>query len=111
MDAVSMMAGVTNNSMETAAELAQAGRELHAWARQYGSGAVPLHVHLEHGPAADTILRVAQEGGYDLVVMGTHGRTGIARLVLGSVAQRVASASVCPVLTVHGKDEEVQPAE
>lgn len=81
--------------------LAQAGRLLHAWAERYRSGSVPVSVHLERGPAADTILRVA-EGEYDLVVMGTHGRTGLARLFMGSVAQKVAARASCPVLTVHG---------
>lgn len=42
----------------------------------------------------------------DLVVMGRHGRTGLSRLVLGSVAARVAATSPCPVLTVHGASPE-----
>ncbi|MGZ3461367.1 MAG: universal stress protein, partial [Archangium sp.] len=51
-------------------------------------------------------------GEYDLVVMGTHGRTGLARLVLGSVAQAVAARAACPVLTVHatGAQQTAQPA-
>lgn len=90
--------------------LAQAGRLLHAWAERHQSGPVPLHVHLERGPAADTIVRFVQ-GGYDLVVMGTHGRTGLARLFMGSVAQKVAARASCPVLTVHATQapEVAQP--
>jgi nucleotide-binding universal stress UspA family protein len=90
--------------------LAQAGRLLNAWTERYQSSPVPLHVHLERGPAADTIIRFAQ-GGYDLVVMGTHGRTGLARLFMGSVAQKVAARASCPVLTVHGTQapEAAQP--
>jgi nucleotide-binding universal stress UspA family protein len=81
--------------------LARAGRLLHAWAERYQASPVPLRVHLERGPAADTIVHFAQ-GGYDLVVMGTHGRTGLARLFMGSVAQKVAARASCPVLTVQG---------
>jgi nucleotide-binding universal stress UspA family protein len=92
------------------AGLAQAGRLLHAWAGRYQTSPVPVSVHLERGPAADTIVRFA-EGGYDLVVMGTHGRTGLARLFMGSVAQKVAARASCPVLTVHGTQapEAAQP--
>ncbi len=53
------------------------------------------------GPPADTIAQVACERGFDLVVMGTHGRTGFKRLVLGSVAERVVRLSPVPVLTVR----------
>jgi nucleotide-binding universal stress UspA family protein len=53
---------------------------------------------LEEGDPADQILRVAQEGGYDLVVMGTHGRTGLGRLLMGSVAEKVMRKAPCPVL-------------
>jgi nucleotide-binding universal stress UspA family protein len=54
---------------------------------------------LEGGPALE-IVRRAQETGADLIVVGTHGRTGIAHAVLGSVAERVVRHSTCPVLTV-----------
>ena len=54
------------------------------------------------GVAADRIVRAAKGQRADLIVMGTHGRTGIARFVLGSVASRVVSHASCPVLTVRG---------
>lgn len=56
-------------------------------------------------PAAET-ARVAQELHADLVVMGTHGRTGIQRWVLGSVAETVLRRAACPVLTVPPRAEE-----
>ena len=54
-----------------------------------------------YGPNSDTIVRYAREGGYDLIVMGTHGRTGLKHLVLGSVAERVVRTAACPVMTVR----------
>ena len=50
---------------------------------------------------ADTIVRVAQERGADLIVMGTHGRTGLQHVLLGSVAEKVVRLAPCPVLTVR----------
>jgi nucleotide-binding universal stress UspA family protein len=50
---------------------------------------------------AKEILQYAQSANIDLIVIGTHGRTGLARLVLGSVAEAVVRAAPCPVLTVH----------
>jgi nucleotide-binding universal stress UspA family protein len=50
---------------------------------------------------ADEILRYAKTAKIDLIVMGTHGRTGLARVALGSVAEAVVRAAPCPVLTVH----------
>jgi nucleotide-binding universal stress UspA family protein len=55
------------------------------------------------GRAAQAILQAAADGGFDLIVMGTHGRTGLARLLMGSVAERVVRESRCPVLTVSEK--------
>jgi len=52
------------------------------------------------GDVATEILRLAQETGSDLIVMGTHGRTGLARLLMGSVAEQVVRKAPCPVLTV-----------
>jgi nucleotide-binding universal stress UspA family protein len=54
------------------------------------------------GDPAEEIARVAQDGGYDLVVVGTHGRTGVKRLVLGSVAERVVRTAPVSVLVVRG---------
>jgi nucleotide-binding universal stress UspA family protein len=57
------------------------------------------HIFLEGDPATE-IVRYTQDAGIDLVVMGTHGRTGIERLVLGSVAERVLRDAPCSVLVV-----------
>ncbi len=53
------------------------------------------------GPAADTIVREARKQRADLVVLGTHGRRGIRRMVLGSDAEQVVRASPVPVLLVR----------
>jgi len=105
-----MVSGEPGSEVDSSS-LAQAGQLLHAWSEHYHSDSVPLRVHLERGPVADAILRVSNNG-YDLVVMGTHGRTGLARLFMGSVAQKVVARATCPVLTVHGMEEEqeAQPA-
>lgn len=55
------------------------------------------------GVAHERIARAARSQKADLVVIGTHGRTGFAKLFLGSVASRVLAVSPCPVLTVRGK--------
>jgi nucleotide-binding universal stress UspA family protein len=48
-------------------------------------------------------LKTAEEIPADLLVLGTHGRTGIAHVLMGSVAQRVVQKAACPVLTVRPK--------
>jgi nucleotide-binding universal stress UspA family protein len=55
---------------------------------------------LSTGDPADSIVRVAHAEGVDLIVMSTHGRTGVSRLVMGSVAEAVVRRAACPVLTV-----------
>jgi nucleotide-binding universal stress UspA family protein len=61
------------------------------------------HVRIEsqvmEGDPVDMILRAAEETHSDVIVMGTHGRTALARLVLGSVAEAVLRKASCPVLT------------
>jgi universal stress protein A len=81
----------------------QAQRELAklvARARKAGVRATSL---LQEGPAADRIVRAARAQRADLVAMGTHGRSGLARLVMGSVAERVVGSAPCPVLTVRAR--------
>ena len=60
------------------------------------------------GSPAETIVRVAQEHDADLIVMGTHGRTGLQHVLLGSVAEKVVRLAACPVLTVRYSEDEVQ---
>ena len=56
-------------------------------------------------PAA-AIVSYAHESNIDLIVMGTHGRSGIAHLLMGSVAERVVQTAPCPVLTVRHPERE-----
>ncbi|MCU1276655.1 MAG: universal stress family protein [bacterium] len=53
------------------------------------------------GSPAYEVVELATVGHFDLIVMGTHGRGGLARALLGSVAERVVRRAQCPVLTVH----------
>jgi nucleotide-binding universal stress UspA family protein len=62
---------------------------------------VRVEHRLEEGDTATQILRVAQETGCDMIVLGTHGRTGLGRLLMGSVAEQVLRMAPCPVLTVR----------
>ena len=64
---------------------------------------VQCSCHLISGEPASACLDRIAAGGYDLVVVGTHGRSGLAKLFLGSVAGRVVAAAPCPVLTVRGR--------
>ena len=64
---------------------------------------VKVSVLLLEGVAHEQIVRAAKSKKADLIVIGTHGRTGFAKLFLGSVASRVVTAAHCPVLTVRGK--------
>ena len=58
---------------------------------------------LVEGVPHEQIVRLARSKRADVVVMGTHGRSGLAKLFLGSVAGRVVAAAPCPVLTVRGR--------
>jgi nucleotide-binding universal stress UspA family protein len=62
---------------------------------------VKLDRRLEEGDPAGEVLRVAAETGADLIVLGTHGRTGLRHLLLGSVAEQVVRKATSPVLTVR----------
>ncbi len=58
------------------------------------------------GDPATTIVRLANEERVDLIVMGTHGRTGIVRVLMGSVAETVVRRAECPVVTYKHKAEK-----
>jgi len=67
-------------------------------------------VHHEHrlitGDPAVAIARLAEQEGVELIVMGTHGRTGLLRLLMGSVAEAVVRRAPCPVLTLKQPDRQ-----
>lgn len=80
-------------------------RDLAVWrteAERIATTAVRMAL-VEGDPAAE-ILRYARDHGVDLLVLGTHGRTGLRRLVLGSVAERVVRQAPCPVMVVRPKE-------
>jgi nucleotide-binding universal stress UspA family protein len=66
----------------------------------------PVELRVEVGHPVEQILDVVTRDDVDLIVMGTHGRTGLAHAVLGSVAERVVRLAPCPVLTVKKAAEE-----
>lgn len=82
-----------------------ANKELGKLASGTSNVNVAVRPLLREGDPADTIEKVAEQVGADLVVMGTRGRHGLARVLLGSVTERVVRTSKIPVLTVHGNLE------
>ncbi len=96
-------------------DLSQSQREAIEQARERLQEVVPTDpaIRFEHrvieGPASDGILDLAKQEQADLIVMGTHGRTGVKRLLMGSVAEKIVRHAHCPVLTMRedeGKQEE-----
>jgi nucleotide-binding universal stress UspA family protein len=69
-------------------------------ARQAANRGLPCETRVAVGPAYRTIVEMAGEWGAGLIVMGSHGRTGLKRLLMGSVTERVVGQAPCPVLVV-----------
>jgi nucleotide-binding universal stress UspA family protein len=67
---------------------------------------IDLESHIEEGIPHQAILKYADDADIDLVVMGTHGRSGLDRYLLGSVTERVVRTADVPVLTVRVSDED-----
>jgi nucleotide-binding universal stress UspA family protein len=78
------------------------------------NGAMQVETSLEHGKPDQEILSFARAGGFSLIVMGTHGRTGLVHALLGSVAEHVVRRANCPVMTVrldgNGDHQNTAPA-
>jgi nucleotide-binding universal stress UspA family protein len=66
--------------------------------------AVPMHIHARLGPAAEALIQLAADVDAEVIVVGTHGRHGLQKLVLGSVAQRLVETAPCPVLVARPRD-------
>jgi nucleotide-binding universal stress UspA family protein len=70
----------------------------------YAAAGLALTTVLKQGPTWRTIIDTAAEVGAGMIVMGTHGRHGLPRALLGSVAEKVVRSAHCAVLTVHSDD-------
>jgi nucleotide-binding universal stress UspA family protein len=81
----------------------QAQRHLNALVASAKKAGVRATGLLLEGAAAEQIVRAARGRRAGMIVMGTHGRTGFAKLFLGSVAERVVGSAPCPVMTVRAK--------
>jgi nucleotide-binding universal stress UspA family protein len=93
--------GFINEVPEVAQDLLAGLEELVAGvARQAADQGVPCETRVAVGPAYRTIVELAGEWGAGLIVMGSHGRTGTKRLLMGSVTERVVAQAPCPVLVV-----------
>jgi nucleotide-binding universal stress UspA family protein len=79
-------------------------RLLQAKTEAAAAGALNVEAKLLTGPVATEITDFAERGKFDLIVMGTHGRTGLRHLVLGSVAEKVVRSAPCAVLTVRARE-------
>jgi len=64
---------------------------------------IPCQTHVRHGQVWTNLSGIVQENQIDLIVVGTHGRTGLGKLLLGSVAENILRQAPCPVLTVGPK--------
>src|SRR5262245_20347926 len=93
--ALELAAVAADLEREVAAQLAERA----AWARAAG---VEPATETRHGHPDEVIVQVADELGVDLLVIGTHGRTGLTRFLLGSVAEHIVRRAGCDVLVARG---------
>ena len=96
------------NPPEIDLERIAAKDKLHALIGEFDEKRKIESILVRHGPIAQAILALASEDGADLIVMGTHGRSGLSKIALGSVAEELLRISPIPVLTV-GPSAEVTP--
>jgi universal stress protein A len=90
----------------------QARKELDEFLAEHGpDSSQRIDLHVVHQDPTSAILDFAKNHQSTLIVMGTHGRTGPSRLLMGSVAERVVRCAPCPVLTVREPPDEAAGEE
>jgi nucleotide-binding universal stress UspA family protein len=87
------------------AEQHEASGYLQRVSERLRGGGLQVDVEAPEGPAADTIVERARALGVDLIVMGTHARGGLGRLVFGSTGDSVLRHTPCPVLLIRVEEE------
>jgi nucleotide-binding universal stress UspA family protein len=102
-DMVTTFPGIFLEDVETEAQqLMQASR-----GRLHDAGLQGETV-IVHGVPFQAIINIASEQDVDLIIMGTHGRTGLTHLLMGSVAEKVVRLAPCPVLVTRGTTEATE---
>lgn len=102
------MVGVPGHDTQTLVQVAHqnAEQEMQRFTKDLKERGVKIgRALLDSGDPGRTIVEVAEDEGYDLIVAGTHGRTGFSHLIMGSVAERIVRHAKCPVLTVRVPDK------
>ena len=100
--------GVLTVTAEMAGRILDAAQTaLNKIVAEYEKQGVKLETSLEQADPREGVLQAAKKFGADLIVMGTHGRRGIARALIGSVTEAVVRTSPVPVLTVHQESPAV----
>jgi nucleotide-binding universal stress UspA family protein len=95
--------GVAFGAMLMESSTREAQDALDVRVAQYRDRVSLAPARIEVGDPRDTIERISKEIGADLIVMGTHGRRGLRRVLLGSVAESIVRSAPCPVLTIRTK--------
>ena len=83
--------------------------DLQTFAKEHFDGVkVETRVVAANGPVHAEILNCATEEGIDMIVMSTHGRTGLSRMIIGSITERVVREAECPILTIPGGEKKTK---
>ena len=89
-----------------------AEKKANEWLQSWGERSLPLGCqrehHIAHGDPYGKLLEFANQISPDVIVMSTHGRSGIAHLLIGSVAEKLVRHAPCPVFVIHRPLEEKQ---
>jgi nucleotide-binding universal stress UspA family protein len=103
-DLSSVLSDVGNDAEELRRRGRRAVETVERMAESHG---IDVTTELREGDPAETILSHAEEIGADVIVVGTHGRSGVRRHLLGSVTERLVRHATCPVLTVRLPETDV----
>lgn len=106
MPVVTTEAAISYSAVEEKQVLDMAQQELDAIVQKLPSGSTNIFKSLIVGTPDEVILQEAAENNVDIIIIGTQGKTGIKRLLLGSITEAVLRKAVCPVLVVKAHEKE-----
>ena len=81
-------------------------KRLRAWAEEFVPNAIPVQIHIRHGAEAIAIVNEAKKMAVGLMIISTHGRTGRAHALAGSLAENLVQLAPCPVLVVRENEQD-----